>query len=144
MISGLSVFSGAIRRYVGCGFYPDRVRHRLLQDVESKEYVIVGPPDWPAYKEGIERGDYRLIMALTGKELVGAYEGFTTIQGGLFDGIRGKKGLETGKFKGGDPAELDVRAVGDIREGSGENVDNAGQGNNDRAAECGGEGEDVR
>mgnify|MGYP006957740243 CR=1 FL=1 len=141
MISGLSVFAGAIRRYVGCGFYPDRLRHRLLQDLDSKEYLIVGPPDWPAYEEGIERGDFRLIMALTGKELVGAYEGFTTIQGGLFDGIRGKKGLETGSFKGGDSAKLDVRATGYTGERPGENVAHAGQGNNDRATECGRESE---
>lgn len=97
VIKGILTMRVAVEKYIKQGFYPERERHRLVQDRESKEYEIVGLPDWPAYKEAIESGEYRLVMALTGAELNNTYHAFVGLQKGLFDESNNKTGLETGK-----------------------------------------------
>ena len=138
----VSGFSSAVWAIANSRQYDDEVRYRLMYDKEAKKYEVVGRPDWPACRDAMVRGEYRLVLGLTGREIRKLYEVFCRFDGeDLFDDSVSKS-MDTGTQQGGDVTKLDVRPLRDNKGKSGEDDVVGGARDNAGAAGGGGEGGD--
>ena len=132
-------FASAVWAIANSRQYDDEVRYRLMYDIEAKKYEVVGRPDWPACRDAMVRGEYRLVLGLTGREIRKLYEVFCRFDGeDLFDDSI-SKGVDSGAQQSGDSAVVDVRPLGDNKGKRG--ADDAVGGERDNAGAAGGGGE---